>query len=394
MPIDAPKGRSVVNIGDLRRRAYRRLPAPAYHYLDGGADDERTLARNMAAFEDVRLLPRILRPIASVDTATTLFGKTVAAPLMLSPTGLTRLFHRAAEPAVARAAAAAGLPYSLSTMGTTSMETIAAIGDNPKIFQLYIFRDRGLTEDLLTRAKASGFDAICLTVDTAIAGNRERDHRTGMTIPPKFGARSFFQFAARPRWSLPTAWDQLRGRGFRLPNVEGRVDALKNEALSLIGYVNSQFDPDLTWDDFAWLREHWTGTLIIKGLLAPDDCIRAVEMGADAIMISNHGGRQLDDVPAPVEMLPKIRDAIGGQAELIVDGGIRRGSDIFKALALGADACSVGRPYLYGLAADGERGVAKALHILTSEFARTMALAGARTVSGIDGGYLVGMDKR
>ena len=365
------------NVADLRRRARRRLPAPMFHYLDGGADDEWTLRRNTRAFDDYQLVPEQLVDIRRIDLGTRVFGIDLEWPVFLAPTGMSRLFHHDAEPAVARAAADAGTLYTLSTMGTTSIEDVAATSDGPKMFQIYILRDRGLTGEFVERCRDSGYHALCLTVDAARAGNRERDLRTGMTLPPRFSLASLASFAAHPYWALQL----VRHPDFRLANVAHRVDALKGGAMSLIDYLNTQFDRTVGWDDVAWLRERWDGPLCLKGLQSPGDARRAVEVGVDAIMISNHGGRQLEGAPAPVDCLAPIRDAVGGDLELIVDGGIRRGIHVVKALALGANACSIGRAYLYGLGAGGQAGVAHALTLLREEIDRSMALAGCRSIA-------------
>ena len=365
------------NIADLRAAARNALPAPMFHYIDGGADDEVTLRRNTSAFDDYELTPAQLNNIETISLKTRLFGKTLELPFFLAPTGMSRLFHHDKELAAARAAATHGALYSLSTLATTSLEEIAATNPGPKIFQVYILKDRGLTRELVERCKAAHYDALCLTVDTPLAGNRERDLRTGMTMPPRFGARSLWSFATHPAW----AFNFLLKPDFRLANVAHRVDALGGGAMGLIDYVNSQFDRTLTWNDAEWLAGEWGGPFVIKGLQSADDARRARDIGATAIMISNHGGRQLDGAPAPVDCINAIRDAVGNDLELIVDGGIRRGNHIVKALALGSDACSVGRPYLYGLAAGGEAGVSRAIEILKTETERTMALAGCNNVA-------------
>lgn len=374
-----------LDIDDLRRAARRRLPAPMFHYIDGGSDDETTLRRNRAAFDDWRLLPECLVDVSRIDTGTTLLGCRLALPFFLAPTGMSRLFHHDKELGVARAAEKAGTLYSLSTLGTTSLEEVAATIASPKLFQLYILKDRGLTLEFVERCKAARYDALCLTVDMAVAGNRERDHRTGMVMPPRFGPGSLFSFASRPGWALRL----LTHPEFRLANVAHRVDALGGGAMGLIDYVNSQFDRSVTWADVEWLRARWDGKLVIKGILSPADAVRARDCGADAAMISNHGGRQLDHAPAPVEMLRPIRDRIGAALELIVDGGIRRGTDIVKALALGADACSIGKAYLYGLAAGGQAGVERAIALLQAELVRTMALMGCATIADIGERHLL-----
>lgn len=367
------------NIADLRRLARRRLPAPMFHYIDGGADDERALARSVEAFADYDLLPRHLRDISKIDTSVTLLGQRLAAPLVLSPTGMSRLFHHEAEPGVARAAHAAGLLYALSTMGTTRIEDIASQGPGPWMFQIYVLKDRGLTREFVRRCKASGYQALCLTVDTALAGNRERDRVTGMIMPPKFTLRSFANFAAHPGWSLRF----LLNPDFQLANVAHRVDVLGKGSISLIDYVNSQFDRTISWDDVAWLVQEWGGPFVIKGLQSADDAKRAADAGASAVMVSNHGGRQLDSAAAPLDCLPAMRDAVGNALELIVDGGVRRGTHVIKAMALGANACAIGRPYLYGLAAGGQRGVERALQLMMSEIERDLALLGCRSFAEV-----------
>jgi len=370
------------NISDLRRMARARLPAPMFHYIDGGADDEWSLKRNTAAFDEYQLWPNYLRDISAVDLTTTVLGQRLAWPVFLAPTGMSRLFHIGAEPAVARAAQKFGTLYTLSTMGTTTIEDIAALGAGPWMFQIYILKDRALTEEFVERCKAAKFQALCLTVDTALAGNRERDRRTGMILPPRFGLKSFLSFASHPRWALQL----LRNSDFQLANVVHRVGKLGT--VSLIDYVNGQFDRTVTWDDVAWLIERWKGPFVLKGLQSPADAKRAVEVGATAVMISNHGGRQLDGAPAPVDCVRPIRDAVGDRLQLIVDGGVRRGTHVLKALALGADACSIGRAYLYGLAAGGQEGVERALGLLRSEVERSLALLGCKSIDELEPGHV------
>lgn len=365
------------NVDDLRLLAKRRLPAPMFHYIDGGADDEWTLRRNTTAFDDYELLPEYLRDVSRIDTSTRLLGQDVRLPFFLAPTGMSRLFHHEAEPGVARAALASGTFYTLSTLGTTRLEDVAAIGAGPWMFQIYILKDRELTREFVQRCRAAKYHALCLTVDTMLAGNRERDRVTGMIMPPRFTLSSFASFAAHPRW----AFHLLTNPDFQLANVAHRVDVLSKTTVSLIDYVNGQFDRTVTWDDVAWLVDQWRGPFVIKGLQSPADARRAVEVGATAIMISNHGGRQLDSAPAPVDCIAPIRDAVGDRLELIVDGGIRRGTHVLKALALGANACSVGRAYLYGLGAGGGTGVERAIGFLRAELERSMALLGCRSLA-------------
>lgn len=367
------------NIFDLRRMAQRRVPAPIFHYIDGGADDEWSLMRNTAAFDDYELLPSHLKNIESIDLSTRVLGTTLDLPLILSPTGMSRMFHHHKEIGVARAASKFGTLYSVSTMATTSLEEIAAVSDSPKMFQIYILQDRELTREFVERCKAAKYQALCLTVDTPLAGNRERDLVHGMSMPPRFGLKNLWSFASHTHWAL----NLLRDPDFRLANVVHRVDVIGSGTMGLIDYVNRQFDRTVTWDDAAWLAEQWPGPFVIKGLQTPDDARRAVEIGASAIMISNHGGRQLDTTPAPIDCLAPIRDAIGDALELIVDGGIRRGTHILKALALGADACSIGRAYLYGLAAGGQAGVEHTLHLLREELLRDTALLGCNRIDQV-----------
>jgi len=367
-----------LNIRDMQVLASRALPLPIHQFLEGGADDERTLARNSRAFDDWALTSRTLVDVRTIDPSASLLGYRSSLPMMLAPTGISQLFHRTGEGAVARAAKAEGLLYGLSTMATTSIEAVANTQAD-RYFQLYLFRDRGLTKALLERAWASGYGALCLTTDTPVSGNRERDLRTGMSIPPKFTLRSLASFAAHPRWSLGA----LGNRTFRLANIIDHVGDIDAGGVNVIDYVNQQFDRSASWKDVEWLRQQWRGKLMIKGPMAAADCALAVDSGADAIMISNHGGRQLDGTAAPLDYLPAIRDRIDDKAQLIVDGGIRRGTHVLKALALGADGCSIGRPYLYGLAANGEAGVRKVISIFRAEIERGMALMGKTRIADI-----------
>ena len=372
------------NVNDLRKLAKRRLPRAMFHYIDGGADDEVTLRRNTVAFEDYELQPSFLNPVDQINTSINLFRKELNIPFFIAPTGMSRLFHHTKENAVARAAAKFGTVYTLSTMGTASLEEIAEETDGLKMFQIYILKDRGLTKEFVSRCKAANYDALCLTVDVPLAGNRERDKVTGMTMPPRFTLKSLFSFAMHPRWSF----NLLVHPDFRLANVVHRVEALSNSPMSLIEYVNSQFDRTVSWEDVAWLIQEWNGPFVIKGLLTADDATKAKDVGASAIMISNHGGRQLDGTPAPIDCISSMREAVGNDLELIVDGGIRRGTHIIKALALGADAVSIGKAYLYGLAAGGQKGVELALQMLRNELERDMALLGVSSIKQLSSKYI------
>lgn len=373
------------NIAGLRERAKRRLPAPMFHYIDGGADDEWSLRRNISAFEDYELLPMQLRDVSNIDLSVSVLDTELKLPFFLSPTGMSGLFHHHKEPAAARAAHRHGTLYSLSTLASTSLEDVAAASPGPNMFQIYILKDRGLTQEFVERCKTSNYHALCLTVDTPVAGNRERDLVNGMTMPPKISLRNALSYASRWHWLYHT----LTSPGFKLANVAHRVDALGAGAMGLIDYVNSQFDRTVSWDDVAWLAEQWQGPFVIKGLQSASDAVRAAEVGASAIMISNHGGRQLESAPAPIDCVAPMRDAVGDRLQLIVDGGIRRGNHIVKAMAAGADCCSVGRAYLFGLAAMGEAGVDRAIEILRDEIARTLALMGVQRIADLGSEQLI-----
>ena len=373
------------NISDLRALARRKLPIAMFDYIDGGADDEVSLANNSDAFARFNLAPNTLINVSEVDLSTRVLGCDLKLPFFLSPTGMSRLFHHDKEIGVARAASEAGTLYSLSTLATTSLEEISETASGPKMFQIYILKDRGLTKEFVQRVKAAGYDALCLTVDTPLAGNRERDLVNGMQMPPKFSLRSMMSFAAHPGWT----WHTLTNPDFRLANVAHRVDALGEGAMGLIDYVNSQFDRSVTWKDVEWLIAQWGGPFVIKGISSLGDAVRAKKIGASAIMISNHGGRQLDSAPAPVDLVQPLRKAVGDDVELVVDGGIRRGSDVIKAIALGADACSVGRAYLYGLSAGGQAGVARAIELLRSEIERNMGLMGCRSIADLTPDHVI-----
>jgi L-lactate dehydrogenase (cytochrome) len=367
-------------VADLRTIARRRLPRGVFDYIDGGAEDERTMARNVAAFGRIEFRPRVLRDVSRIDPSIELFGRRLAFPLILAPTGFTRIANSQGELAVARAASRAGIPYSLSTMSTRSIEEVAAVSDGPKWFQVYTWRDRGLVRELVERAAAAGYEALWLTVDTAVLGRRERDVRRGFTLPPKIGLETIFDGAFHPGWTL----DFLRAEPITFSNVVNRGVDDGATAVSLAAQVQAQFDPALSWDDVDWLRSIWDGPIVLKGIQTVADAKQAVAAGVAGIGLSNHGGRQLDDAPTPIELVEPVAQEVGGQVAIICDGGIRRGSDIVKALALGADACSAGRPYLYALGAAGERGVDHLLRVFIDGVVRTMALAGCRTIDEID----------
>lgn len=368
------------SVDDLRAFASRRLPRGVFDYIDGGAEDERSLVANSRAFARWGFQPRVLRAVGDVDTSSTLLGRSMACPLVLAPTGFTRIADPQGELAVARAAARAGLPYTLSTLSTRSIEEVAGVSTGDKWFQVYVWRDRGLTAALLQRAAAAGYSTIVITVDTAVLGRRERDVRHGFTLPPTIGLATIIDGIRHPRWTLKL----LSSEPIEFANLVGSSNFDGSDPVSLSDYVNAQFDPSLSWDDLAWFRERWSGPIVLKGIQTVTDAAHAADVGVDAIAISNHGGRQLDDAPAPIDLVRPIRDAVQSRSAIICDGGVRRGSDVVKALALGADACMIGRAYLYGLAAAGERGVDHVLDLLTSGVRRTMALCGVRSIDEID----------
>lgn len=371
--------RGAASVADLRRLARRRLPAGVFDYIDGAAEDERTLAANVDAFAAVTFRPRVLRDVSSIDTSTTLLGQPLPMPLVLAPTGFTRIADPQGELAVARAAARAGLPYTLSTMATRSIEEVAAASTGPKWFQVYVWRDRGLVKELVERAHRAGYDALMLTVDTAVLGRRERDVRRGFTLPPTVGLDTLVDGMLHPGWS----WSFVRSEPIRFANLVGSSVGDGGTAVSLAEFTASQFDPALSWADVDWLRSQWDGPLLLKGIQTVDDAVLAADAGVDAIALSNHGGRQLDSAPPVLDLVEPVAQAVGDRVAIICDGGIRRGSDIVKALALGATAAMTGRAYLYGLGAAGERGVDHVLDLLGADLRRVMALCGVRSIPEI-----------
>lgn len=362
---------------DFRALAKQRLPAAIFHYIDGGADDEVTLHRNTEAFNSVNLIPNVLAGVDNIDLTTRVLGRELAMPLFFSPTAMQRLFHHDGETAVAAAAEKFGTMFGVSTIGTRSIEELGAMTDAPKLFQIYIHNDTALTNDLMARCKEAKFDALALTVDTIVAGNRERDYLTGMTTPPSLTPRSLLSFAMHPEWTI----NYLLREKFDLPNVSRYTATGSKVESSVIDYINTQMKRSIDWDDAAKMIAEWGGPFAIKGIMSVDDAKRSVEAGASAIMISNHGGRQLDGARAPFDQLQAIVDAVGGQIEIIVDGGIRRGTHVLKALAMGATACSGGRMYLYALAGAGAAGVERAMGLLRTEMERDMLLMGCDKIS-------------
>ena len=368
-----------VNIDDLRRLARRRLPSGVFNYIDGGAEDEVTMRANRAAFRRWNFAPRVLRDMSRVDTSTTLLGRRLPFPLVLAPAGFTRMPDPDGELAVARAAARAGIPYCLSTVATRSIEEVAAAADGCHWFQLYPLRDRELTRDLVQRAADAGYQAMMPTVDMAVSGRRERDVRRGFTLPPQIGLGTILDGIRHPGWT----WRFIRSEPIVFSNVLGRSASDGTTPVALADFINTQFDPGFSWRDVAWLRDAWQGSLVIKGIQTVADARIAADHGCDAIVLSNHGGRQLDGAPPALDLVAPVADAVGDRIALICDGGVRRGGDIVKALALGADACMAGRAYLYGLGAGGEAGVDYAISLLAEEMSRTMALIGCASVAEI-----------
>lgn len=368
------------NVEDFRRLAKRRLPGPVFDYIDGGADDEVTLRRSTAAFDDCDLVPGVLAGVADIDMSVTVMGRRIDMPLMLSPTAMQRLFHWEGERAVGRAVETFGTYFGISTIATVSMEEIGRTISTPKLFQLYVHRDPGLNRALVQRCKEAGFDAIALTVDSIVGGNRERDLRSGFTTPPRWTPRSLLSFAAHPGWTL----DYLTHEKFALANLTDYVIGGSSVAMGVADYMSSMFDPAMDWKAAEAIRADWGGPFALKGVISVADARRAVEIGASAIYVSNHGGRQMDGSRAPFDQLAEIVDAVGDKLEVICDGGIRRGSHVLKALSVGATACSGGRLYLYALAAAGQAGVERALGKLRDEIARGMRLMGVTRIDQLD----------
>ncbi|GAA5227195.1 alpha-hydroxy acid oxidase [Paeniglutamicibacter antarcticus] len=365
---------SCYTVADLRGAARRRLPRSVFDYVDGGADQELSLAANPSAFSAYRYSPRLMRDVSNPDTTGTFLGRPAALPLGLAPTGYTRMMHPAGEPAVGRAARAGQIPYVLSTMASTSIEDLArATGDGADSwFQLYVWKDRELTHSMIRRAQNSGYRVLEVAVDTAVSGNRIRDRRNGLTIPPALSLGSLLDIASKPNYWM----GMLRGEKLEFANVPSGGSG----SGSTIAGISEQFDPSVDWDDLARIREIWEGPMVLKGPLGPQDALHARGLGIDGVHLSNHGGRQLDRTLAPVELIAPVRAAVGEEFGLFVDSGIRHGSDIATAIALGADAAFVGRPYLWALAAGGEAGVGHLIGMLSAEFTRTLQLLGVRSV--------------
>lgn len=367
------------NIDDLRSMAKRRLPRMIFDYIDGGADDEVTLSRSVSRYDDYELTWRALRDVTEIDTSARIMGQETRLPFFISPTATTRLFHPSeGELAMARAADRAGVIYACSTLASQTVEDIAKATAGPKWVQLYVWRDKAVVKGFLERAKAAGFTGCILTVDLPVAGNRERDPRNHFAIPPTPNLKVASQVLARPGW----LWDLIRSPRIAPANfthLQGQGDQG-----GLIGFVNAQFSRAVTWQDVEWIREFWGPGFAIKGISRAEDARRAVELGADAVWVSNHGGRQLDTSVPTIDLLPEIAEAVRGRAEIIADGGVRRGSHVAKLLMRGATGVALGRASLFGLGAGGEQGVRRALQIMEDELVRTMALLGATKISELD----------
>jgi L-lactate dehydrogenase (cytochrome) len=388
------------SVEDIRQAARRRLPKAVFDYVDGGADAETTLGANRAALQRWAFQPQILHDVSAPDLSVELFGRRLMAPLGLAPTGYTRMVNPVGESGVAAASAPAGLPYGLSTVGSTSIEDLAATGHPRLWFQLYALRDRGLTRSLVERASRAGYEVLEVSVDTHVAGNRGRDVRNGMTIPPQLRVRTVLDIGQHPGYwtamlrspmlTVPNlagpnlAGPNLAGRNLTGRNLTGRNltgTDLTDRRAETVADITSRFDPSLDWDGLRQLRQWWPGPLLLKGPVGPGDALRAVDAGVDGLHLSNHGGRQLDGTVAAIDLVRPVRDAVGDRAVIVMDSGVRHGADIAVALARGADMCMIGRPYLYGLAAAGPAGVARVIDLLVEQFRRTLQLLGVTSVA-------------
>ena len=376
-----------VNVEDIRSIATRRLPTAVSDFIEGGGEGEVTLRRNQQAFEDLTFRPRVLSDASTRTLGTTMLGTPVSAPIALAPVGLAALAHPLGEQAAAKAAAKAGLVSTLSSSSCWSLEEVAEATPNaPKWFQLYVWRDRGITSEVVARARAAGYQALVVTVDVPTGARRERDLRNGFTIPPRPTWRHTGDVLRHLPWVTRFGWDEAFGHGLTMGNFGGRTSV--TQRMAFMDRVNQRFDPGMTWDDLDWLRSLWGGPMVIKGITNEHDAAKAVDHGLDAVWVSNHGGRQLDGLPATIDVLPAIAEAVDGRAEVYLDGGIRRGSDIVKALARGARVCMIGRPYLYGLAAGGQAGVERVIELLTAQLDNTLALLGCRSVEALNASWL------
>lgn len=366
------------NVNDFRKLAKKKLPFPVFHYIDGGADDEVTLKRNVLSYEKCDLVPNVLRGVENVDISVKIFGKKIDLPFFLSPTALQRLFHHQGEMAVGEVAEKFNTFFGISSLSTISASDISKF-NGPKIFQCYYHKDKSLTKSMIDECKEKKFDVLALTVDTITGGNRERDLRTGFTSPPKFDLKSLFSYAFSPSWTL----NYLFRKRFDLPFLSSHVEEGTKFAVSVSDYFSTMLDQNMSWSDAEEIKKYWEGPFCLKGIMSVEDAKNAVKIGASAIMLSNHGGRQLDGSRSPFDQLKEILDAVGGQIEVICDGGIRRGTHILKAISLGANACSGGRLYLYALAAGGKLGVEHCVNNLRKELIRDMKLLGCKKMSDL-----------
>jgi len=368
------------NVEDFRKLAKKKLPSPIFHYIDGGSDDEVTLKRNTESFNQCDLVPDVLTDVSKIDLSTEVLGQKIEFPLFLSPTSMHRLYHRHGEKGTAKAAKKMGTMFGISTMATTSIEDIGKLTSGPKLFQLYIHKDKGLTDNLIERCRKAGFNSMCLTVDTVVAGNRERDHKTGFTTPPKLTLDSLLSFAMHPGWTF----NHFFGEKFQLANLIHMTEKGSSIERSVIDYINEQFDPSMNWKDAEYCVKKWGGPFALKGIMSIEDAKKAIDIGCSAIMISNHGGRQLDGSRSPFDQLSEIVDAVGDKIEVILDGGVRRGTHVLKALAIGAKACSFGKGYLFALGAAGQQGVEALLQKMKAEINRDMVLMGCKSVKDLN----------
>ena len=374
---------AVTSIDDLKRLYQRRVPRMFFDYTESGSWTEQTFQANERHLQGLKFKQRVLVDISDRDLASAMLGQPVTMPVALSPVGMTGLQHGDGEIKAARAAAQFGVPYALSTMSICSIEDVASKTSKPFWFQLYVMRDRGFVKALIERAKAAQCSALILTADLQILGQRHKDIKNGLSTPPKPTIKNLLSTLGHPRWAL----SMLAANRRYLGHIVGHVSGVSDTS-SLSEWTAKQFDPALTWNDVAWIKEAWDGPLIIKGIMTPEDARLALESGADAIVVSNHGGRQLDGAPATVEVLPEIKDSLGNELEVWIDGGIRSGQDVLRVLALGADAAMIGRPYIYGLGALGEKGVIKALEIIRAELDLSMAFCGRTSVEAVDASIL------
>jgi L-lactate dehydrogenase (cytochrome) len=378
--------KAITCIDDLRDVARRKVPRAFFEYADGGSYAEETLRANRADLERISLRQRVMVDVADRSTSTRILGEQASLPLALAPIGLCGMQHGDGEILACRAAQAAGIPFCLSTMSICSIEDVAGAVDKPFWFQLYVMKDRGFIRSLIERAAAAKCSALVLTVDLQILGQRHRDIKNGMTVPPELRLKNFIDIATKPAWALSV----LRGKRKTFGNISGHIKGMESVNV-LSQWISGQFDPSLNWKDIEWIAGLWPGKLILKGILDVEDARLAAKSGAAALVVSNHGGRQLDGAPSSISMLPRIADALGSDIEIMFDGGIRSGQDLFRALALGAKACLSGRAYIYGLGAGGQAGVTRAIEIIRNELDVTMALTGVKNIGQIDRRTIAGM---